>query len=92
MSVYMLAIAATILIYTIVVLVVLYSWQRPRVVGHVPTSLAGMYALLYASNAKDYCGFGRTPEERAQSLGGMYSYEGFKAEDGARRFGVYRES
>lgn len=88
----MFVLMAVILVYTIVVLVVVYVWQRPQIYGYLPTSLSGMYALLYASNAKEYCGSGSTPAERAQTLSGTYAYGSFVGADGREHYGVNRES
>lgn len=88
----MFVLTAVILIYTIVVLVVVYMWQRPQIYGYLPTSLSGMYALLYASNAKEYCGSGSTPVERALTLSGTYAYGSFVGVDGRGHYGVNRES
>lgn len=52
----MFIIAATTLVYKIMLLMVLYFGLRhPGVVIHQPTSLAAMWATLYASNAKEEC-------------------------------------
>lgn len=88
----MFVLSAVILIYTIGVLVVVYMWRRPRIYGYLPTSLSGMYALLYASNAKEYCGPGSTPAERATGLSGTYAYGAFVGADGKGHYGVNRES
>lgn len=86
------AIAVFILLVIIVVLVVLYS-TRQQPVGHVPTSLAKMYALLYASNTKDLCRDvdGADPKERAENLekhGERYMYGPIP---GGIHYGVYRD-
>lgn len=88
----MFVLTAVILVYTIVVLVAVYTRQRPHIYGYLPTSLSGMYALLYASNAKEYCGSGSTPAERALTLSGTYAYGSFIGVDGRRHYGVNRES
>lgn len=80
-----------ILLFMVVVLVVLY-WGQRQPVGHLPHSLAGTYALLYASNAKEECGTlrGRNSKERAKRLKEVerkYVYGPF---DGGRHYGVYR--
>lgn len=87
----MFSISAAILIGTIAVSVVIYSTQR-QPIGHLPESLAGMYALLYASNAMEECGnvVGINPNERAMrlaELGLKYVYGPFP--DG-EHYGVYR--
>lgn len=84
-------ISVAILITLIVMLVLLY-WGPRQPVGHLPKHLAGMYALLYASNAKEDCGklSGRDPVERAHNLemlGGKYAYGPF---DGGKHHGVYK--
>lgn len=88
----MFVLTAVILVYTIVVLVVVYMWKRPQIYGYLPTSLLGMYALLYASNAKEYCGTGSTPAKRAMALSGTYAYGSFLGADGKTHYGVNRES
>lgn len=87
----MFSIAGSIVLMIMVVLGFLY-WRRQQTVGYSPRTLAGLYALLYASNAKEECGqlFGRDPAERAKGLddlGGMYACEWFA--DGAH-YGVHR--
>lgn len=87
----MFSIAGSVIVVIMVVLVFLY-WRRQQTVGYLPQSLAGMYALLYASNAKEECGelVGRDPAERAKSLedvGGMYVCGRFA--DG-QHYGVHR--
>lgn len=91
----MFSIAAFILLFMIVVLVMLYWRQEEQPVHRLPTTLEGMYALLYASNAKEECRevAGRNPEERAKNLnnlGRSYSYGEFHDEKGSTHFGVYR--
>lgn len=90
----MFATAVAILLYIVVVLSILFIWYRPQIAGHVPTTLAGTYALLYASNAMEYCGPGGTPRERSKGLGGenTYGYGKFTGADGRSHFGVFRES
>lgn len=88
----MFTISVSILVLMIIVLVVVY-WGQRQPIGHLPESLVGMYALLYASNAMEECAelMGRNPKERAQSLkelGFEYAYGEFQ--DG-KRYGVYRE-
>lgn len=66
--------------------------SRQQPVGYLPHHLAGMYALLYASNAKEECGKlqGRNPAERAKNLedlGGTYACGAFA---GGKHYGVYR--
>lgn len=62
-------IAVAILVTMIWVLVAIY-WRQRQTIGHVPVSLAGMYALLYTSNAQEECGemVGNTPQKRATRL------------------------
>lgn len=86
--------AASILAIMIVVLVVLY-WDQRQPIGNLPRTLAGMYALLYASNAKEECGkiHGGNPERRArrlEELKGMYVY-GMFFSGANKHYGVYRE-
>lgn len=88
----MFVLSVVILVYTIAVLVVLYVWRRPKIYGYLPTSLMGMYALLYASNAKEHCGSGRTPAERALTLSGTYACGSFVGGDGRGHYGVHKES
>lgn len=66
MNTVMFALTGSILIYIMAVLVALFGWWRKgaQVGGHAPTSLAEMYVLLYASNAKKYCERGETMRER----------------------------
>lgn len=90
----MFSLAASILAIMIVVLVVLY-WDQRQPIGNLPNTLAGMYALLYASNAKEECGkiYGRNPKQRARRLEerkGMYVY-GMFSSGGSKHYGVYRE-
>lgn len=85
-------VTAAILVYTVIVLAVLYLCQGPLIIGHVPTCLAGMYALLYASNAKPDCRPGDSPEERATRLDVTYAYGAFYTSDRRKFFSVYRES
>lgn len=86
-------IAAAILGFMIVVLVALYWGQDRQVVGHLPRNLVGMYAHLYASNAKEECAqvIGTNPEDRAMKLGelkGRYAYGRFS---NGKNVGVYRK-
>lgn len=88
----MFGISVSILLFTIVVIVALYWGQDRNVVGHLPSSLAGVYAHLYASNAKQQCGkvAGKNPDERAarlKELDGRYSYGPFGNQN---HVGVYR--
>lgn len=92
-SPFMFYLAIGILGFMVGVLVVLYSTQQQYVVGHLPTSLAAMYAHLYASNSQEECGRveGRNSEERGkalEALGLRYSYGWFP---GGGHVGVYRE-
>lgn len=87
----MYCLAGSIILIIVVVLVLLY-WHREQTVGYLPTTLAGLYALLYASNAKEECGelYGRNPAERAKNLqevGGLYVCGRFA--DG-EHYGVHR--
>lgn len=87
----MYCLAGSIILVMVVVLVLLY-WHRQQTVGYLPTTLAGLYALLYASNAKEECGelYGRDPAERAKNLqdvGGLYACGRFA--DG-EHYGVHR--
>lgn len=87
----MYGLAGSIILVIVVVLVVLY-WHHQQVVGYLPTTLAGLYALLYASNAKEECGglYGRDPAERAKNLqdvGGLYACGRFA---GGEHYGVHR--
>lgn len=87
----MYCLAGSIILVIVVVLVLLY-WHREQTVGYLPTTLAGLYALLYASNAKEECGelYGRDPAERAKNLedvGGLYVCGRFA--DG-EHYGVHR--
>lgn len=89
----MFCIGALIILVIMVVLVFLYC-RRKQPVGYLPQHLAGMYALLYASNAKEECGqlYGRDPAERAKNLdevGGLYVCGRFP---GGEHYGVYRTS
>lgn len=90
-SLLMYCLAGSIILVIVVVLILLY-WRRQQTVGHLPTTLAGLYALLYASNAKEECGelYGRDPAERAKNLedvGGLYACGLFA--DG-KHYGVHR--
>lgn len=93
----MFGIAVGILVFIIAVLGTLYCGRRGgRFKGHLPRSLGTMYALLYASNAKDECGSvqGRDPRERAAALGVLgYRYGFGRFEDvlGNQHVGVHRE-
>lgn len=87
----MFILAASIILTIMTVLTFLYL-RRRQPVGNVPETLAGMYALLYASNAKEECGklYGKDPKERAKNLEefeGQYVYGSFQ--DG-EHYGVYR--
>lgn len=86
MSYPMFIIAVTILAIMIMVLVVIYWGKR-----HVPESLVGMYALLYASNAQVECGEmeGSSPQERARKLESKAQYKYGEYPDGMHH-GVYR--
>lgn len=84
--------SSIILVFIMAVLVILYYTQQQHVIGHLPTSLAGMYAHLYASNSQEECGRveGKNPEERGkalEALGLSYRYGWFP--DGGH-VGVYR--
>lgn len=84
--------AITILVMMIAVLVVIYWGGQEQVISHPPESLAGMYALLYASNAQLECGEmeGNSPEKRARKLkksGAKYKYGEYP--DGVHH-GIYR--
>lgn len=90
-SLMMYCLAGSIILVMVVVLVLLY-WHRQQKVVYLPTTLAGLYALLYASNAKEECGelYGRDPAERARNLqdvGGLYACGPFA--DG-EHYGVHR--
>lgn len=79
-------------LFMMIAMIVVIYWGRKHPDGQRPESLAGMYALLYASNAKEECGQvdGPNPVERAKklkALGGLYVYGRFP--DG-RHHGVYR--
>lgn len=93
----MFAIAAGILLFIMAVLVPLYWGSRGgRFKGHLPRSLGTMYALLYASNAKEECGSvqGRDPTERAEALrvlGYRYGFGVFVDASGKQHVGVHRE-
>lgn len=87
----MFIIATAILLYMMAALVVLYARQKPAIDVRPPTSLAEMYSLLYASNAKDYCGPGMSTRERVESLSGTYGCGWFEGGDGKGHYGVYRE-
>lgn len=83
--------AGSIILTIMLVLAYIYL-RRRQPVGHVPKTLAGMYALLYASNAKEECGqlSGKNPKERAKHLEefeGKYVYGSFL---GGEHYGVYR--
>lgn len=85
-------IAASILLFIMALMVALF-WRGRQPVGHVPQTLVGMYALLYASNAKEECGqlAGEDPESRAivlEQLDGTYLSGFFH---GGRHYGVSRQ-
>lgn len=89
----MFLVALFIILIIMTVLAILY-WRRQQPVGYLPHHLAGMYALLYASNAKDECGqlYGRDPAARAkqlEELGGMGMYVCGWFPDGTH-YGVHR--
>lgn len=65
----MYCVAGSVILIMVVVLVFHY-WHRQQTVGYPPATLAGLDALLYASNAKEECGeyYGRDPAERAKNL------------------------
>lgn len=67
MSSLMFNVSTGILLVTILVLVIVYWFQRPKPPGHVPTTLIEAYALLYASNAKEECGRG-IPGKEGQNV------------------------
>lgn len=84
--------SSIILVFIMAVLVILYYTQQQHVIGHLPTSLAGMYAHLYASNSQEECGRveEKNPEERGkalEALGLSYRYGWFP--DGVH-VGMYR--
>lgn len=90
-------IAMAILVFIMAVLVPLY-WgsRRGQFKGHLPRSLGTMYALLYASNAKEECGSvqGQDPRERAAALkvlGHRYGFGRFVDVLGNQHVGVHRE-
>lgn len=79
-------------IMVLLLFVYYHCWQP---VGYVPLHLAGMYALLYASNAKEECGKlrGRNPAERAAALGdfkGTYMCGRFGGDKNDTHYGVHR--
>lgn len=90
MSSEMFYLAVAILLFMIGVLGALY-WGQRQPIGHLPESLAGTYALLYASNAKEECGKlrGRNSKERSKKLEELemkFMYGPFL---GGRHYGVY---
>lgn len=93
MNTTMYAISVGILGFIMVVLVLLYWGRRGgRFDGHLPISLGTMYALLYASTAKNDCGevLGENPKERERALddrGHRYAFKSFVV-DGKRHVGV----
>lgn len=92
----MFVLGTAIMVYIMAVITMLYLLKRQELPGQLPVSLAGMYALLYASNAKGECGRvpGSTPRKRAKRLmeiEGKYSYGTFIGENGVSHVGVYRE-
>lgn len=91
MNTEMFFLSVLILLFMAVVLVVLY-WGQRQPVGHLPHSLAGTYALLYASNAKEECGNlrGRNSKERAKRLEEVESKYVYGPFDDGRHYGVYR--
>ncbi|KAI5837192.1 hypothetical protein DFP73DRAFT_589201 [Morchella snyderi] len=93
----MFIISCAVMVYLILVLLALYC--RPRAndyyQNYLPTSLALMWTLLYASTAKDDCAQlrGSNPEERASQLvelGNTYSLGEFVGNDGRTHWGVSR--
>lgn len=81
--------------YSTIVIIFLYpgpQWERR--VAHLPTSLAAMWAHLYASDAKELCGkiSGRNVEERLKKLNTFekgLNTEGL--EDGTLHDGIFSE-
>lgn len=88
--------AAGVLVYFLLV-VVLVFWSQPgHNLSHMPTTLASVHTLLYVSNALDDCANikGQSTEVRAkawEALGHTYGYGTFVGRDGRQHFGVYRE-
>lgn len=81
------------MVIMLLLLFVYYRCWQP--VGYVPQHLAGMYALLYASNAKEECGKlrGRNPAERAAALKdfkGTYVCGRFGGDKNDTHYGVHR--
>lgn len=60
--------SVSLLAYMILTMILLFG--RRGHIGYLPKNLVGMYAPLYASNAKEECQSlsGRSPKERAKSL------------------------
>lgn len=91
----MFIVSCAVMFYLILVLLALYCTPQANdyYQNYVPTSLALMWTLLYASTAKDDCAQlrGSNPEERARQLvelGNTYSLGEFLGNDGRTHWGV----
>lgn len=83
--------SVSVLGYIVVALCLIYIWRRPQITSHLPTSLAGMYVSLHASNAKGPWRNGGSPGKRAKGLSGGYGYGEYIGLDGRAHRGVFRE-
>jgi hypothetical protein len=63
-----------------------------RILCHLPTSLAGTYAAVYALDDVGTAAMGiKEREEMMEDTGYRYGYGWFIGRDGERHFGIVRE-
>lgn len=95
MSSMMFYISSVILAYSLAVVVLLYWFQPKNTLSHMPTTLGGMYTLLYASNVLEVCERipGNDPKARAErlaALGHQYRLGEYIGSDSRVHYGVHR--
>ncbi|KAG0634772.1 hypothetical protein HOY80DRAFT_1059128 [Tuber brumale] len=93
----MFTIAILIISFFILVTLLVYTIRPGRKLTHMPTTLAAMYALVYASNALDDLAGIMVPgyKERLKAFEGLeykYIYGEFVGGDGKLHFGVFKEA
>lgn len=95
-STIMFGLAIGILLYTILLLPVIYRRHSSAMLPHLPVNLVQTWTALYGSEAKFECGMvrGSNPKERARQLGELghiYEYGTFTDADGNASYGVFRK-
>jgi hypothetical protein len=95
-STIMFGLAIGILLYTILLLPVIYRRHSSAMLPHLPVDLAQTWTALYRSEAKFDCGMvrGSNPKQRANRLGELghiYEYGTFTDSDGKASYGVFRK-